>query len=453
MLQAKRFCGAGVTRLLAAISLLCLLWLMCAVPTAAVDGAAVTVSSCTVERGSTAAVSLDLSGNPGIWGIKLRVHYNHSILTLNAVTAGNVFEKGEMMLSADLNKNPYIIVANGNELENKTANGAVVTLHFTVDGNAAFGSYPVTVEVSQVNNVNGDRISVAGNAGSVTVAECVHANQEWRVTKPATCEENGTETLTCKKCGATFNTRSIGATNHPHTEVRGAVAASTTKDGYTGDTYCTDCGKLLSAGQTIPKTKQPSVTTPSAPTTTETTTRKPPKKTEPSSTTAEPPATEPEDTTDREPVTEPNEPKPDIIQGSNSTYQIGSDSPLVFVSNADFADFLGVEIDGKALDRADYTAVSGSTVVTVSADYLKRLSPGEHTVSILSSSGTATATFTVEKEAQATDTETAEPKDTASADAPSDNVSYTVPVIIITVGVVLVIGGIAVFVIMKKRRG
>ena len=125
----------------------------------------------------------------------------------------------------------------------------------------------------------------------------------------------------------------------------------------------------------------------------------------------------------------------------------------MFVSNADFADFLGVEIDGKALDRADYTAVSGSTVVTVSADYLKRLSPGEHTVSILSSSGTATATFTVEKEAQATDTETAEPKDTASADAPGDNVSYTVPVIIITVGVVLVIGGIAVFVIMKKRRG
>ena len=131
MLHAKRFCGAGVPRLLAAISLLCLLWLMCAVPTAAIDGAAVTVSSCTVERGSTAEVSLDLSGNPGIWGIKLRVHYDHSILTLNAVTAGNVFEKGEMMLSADLNKDPYIIVANGNGLENKTANGAIVTLHFS----------------------------------------------------------------------------------------------------------------------------------------------------------------------------------------------------------------------------------------------------------------------------------------------------------------------------------
>ena len=39
---------------------------------------------------------------------------------------------------------------------------------------------------------------------------------------------------------------------HKNTEVRGKVDATCTKDGYTGDTYCTDCGEKLAEGKTIP---------------------------------------------------------------------------------------------------------------------------------------------------------------------------------------------------------
>lgn len=41
---------------------------------------------------------------------------------------------------------------------------------------------------------------------------------------------------------------------HSNTEIRDAKAATCTEDGYTGDTYCVDCGKLLSEGTAIPAT-------------------------------------------------------------------------------------------------------------------------------------------------------------------------------------------------------
>lgn len=39
---------------------------------------------------------------------------------------------------------------------------------------------------------------------------------------------------------------------HQNTEVRGKVDATCTKDGYTGDTYCKDCGEKLAGGEVIP---------------------------------------------------------------------------------------------------------------------------------------------------------------------------------------------------------
>lgn len=39
---------------------------------------------------------------------------------------------------------------------------------------------------------------------------------------------------------------------HASTEVRDAVDATCTEDGYTGDTYCTACGEFLQKGEVIP---------------------------------------------------------------------------------------------------------------------------------------------------------------------------------------------------------
>lgn len=79
-----------------------------------------------------------------------------------------------------------------------------------------------------------------------------HQWDEGTVTKKATCEEAGEKTYTCKNCNAT-KTEEIKATGHIHTEIRDQKAATCKATGYTGDTYCTDCKKLISKGKEIAK--------------------------------------------------------------------------------------------------------------------------------------------------------------------------------------------------------
>ena len=86
---------------------------------------------------------------------------------------------------------------------------------------------------------------------------------------------------------------------------------------------------------------------------------------------------------------------PEIIEGEGQSITEGELKELIFRSNAAFSDFIRVELDGKTLDEKNYTVKEGSTVVTLKADYVATLSVGEHTIGIVSESGTATTTFTV----------------------------------------------------------
>ena len=102
---------------------------------------------------------------------------------------------------------------------------------------------------------------------------------------------------------------------------------------------------------------------------------------------------------------------PTIIAGNGATVTEGEKKALSFTSDAAFDDFIRVEVDGKTVDESNYTVKSGSAVVTLNADYVSTLSVGEHTLGIVSQSGTATATFTVNKKATET---TAQPTTTPS---------------------------------------
>ncbi len=91
---------------------------------------------------------------------------------------------------------------------------------------------------------------------------------------------------------------------------------------------------------------------------------------------------------------EPVQP-PVIIAGANGSWQKGGTDGLSFTSNAAFADFIKVQVDGKDLDASNYTVKEGSTIVTLNAAYLNTLSVGKHTLSIVSANGTATTEFTI----------------------------------------------------------
>ena len=77
----------------------------------------------------------------------------------------------------------------------------------------------------------------------------------------------------------------------------------------------------------------------------------------------------------------------------------GEKKALTFRSNALFDDFDRVELDSDTLDIEYYTAESGSIIVTLDADYVATLPAGEHTIGIVSTSGTATTSFTVAEKA------------------------------------------------------
>lgn len=72
------------------------------------------------------------------------------------------------------------------------------------------------------------------------------------ITKEPTIEEAGICTYTCTRCGNTY-TENIGKLNCSHTKtvVKDAKEATCEEAGYTGDTYCDDCGKKLESGMAV----------------------------------------------------------------------------------------------------------------------------------------------------------------------------------------------------------
>jgi len=113
-----------------------------------------------------------------------------------------------------------------------------------------------------------------------------------------------------------------------------------------------------------------------------------------------------------------------IIEGANGEWQKGSEDALSFTSNAAFADFLKVQIDGKDVDSSNYTVKAGSTIVTLKPSYLETLSAGKHTLAIVSDTGTAETEFTVvAAEKQVVDDESA--NDKADNDGDKESLAKT----------------------------
>ena len=58
----------------------------------------------------------------------------------------------------------------------------------------------------------------------------------------------------CETCGAEYGT--VNKDNHGETEIRNAVTETCGAPGYTGDTYCKDCGEKIATGKEIPATEK-----------------------------------------------------------------------------------------------------------------------------------------------------------------------------------------------------
>ena len=140
-----------------------------------------------------------------------------------------------------------------------------------------FVDYPELAYILFGREVPTTLVSPSGEAkDNSSTPACTHSKTETRNAKAATCTEDGyTGDIYCKDCGekiasgskitATGHKDSNGdktcdscsadlSCKHSKTEIRNAKAATCTEDGYTGDTYCKDCGDKIASGTAVTAT-------------------------------------------------------------------------------------------------------------------------------------------------------------------------------------------------------
>ena len=84
-----------------------------------------------------------------------------------------------------------------------------------------------------------------------------------------------------------------------------------------------------------------------------------------------------------------------ITMGANGTWTQNSDGTLQFVANGDFSKFTGIKVDGTLVAADQYTAVSGSTIITLKSDYLRTLSVGKHILTVVYKDGECATEFEI----------------------------------------------------------
>ena len=87
-----------------------------------------------------------------------------------------------------------------------------------------------------------------------------------------------------------------------------------------------------------------------------------------------------------------------VIEGANQKYVITKDNEAKFKINADFRMFDDgkVYVDNELVDPKNYTAESGSTIITLKKEFVDTLEVGEHTLKVVfADNGIATTKFTV----------------------------------------------------------
>ena len=84
-----------------------------------------------------------------------------------------------------------------------------------------------------------------------------------------------------------------------------------------------------------------------------------------------------------------------FIDGTNGEWIKNSGKDLGFKADGEFSKFTGVKVDGTLIGADKYTAVTGSTLVTLKKDYLETLSVGKHTLTVVYIDGECTTEFEV----------------------------------------------------------
>lgn len=126
-----------------------------------------------------------------------------------------------------------------------------MTFAGAVEYNSSADLSGITVDGVSVDSFSADTLTYTASGSDVAATTDVNAGI---TILPAL--DNVVRILTISEDGSAVRTYEITLDNtpacaHEHTENRNAKEATCTEEGYTGDTYCTDCGALLATGTVI----------------------------------------------------------------------------------------------------------------------------------------------------------------------------------------------------------
>lgn len=84
-----------------------------------------------------------------------------------------------------------------------------------------------------------------------------------------------------------------------------------------------------------------------------------------------------------------------VLEGDGGEYYILAPTALTFRSTEPLAEFQEVKVNGEVVDPSNYTLEEGSTIVTLSIDYLKTLGVGNYDIEVVSANNASKGGFTV----------------------------------------------------------
>ena len=94
------------------------------------------------------SVAVNIDGNPGVWGMDVKISYDRSAMTLISVENGGFFQDSEW-IRGNLSASTYTLSYEASGFDNVTTfAGTLAILHFKLNVDAASGTYEIGGGVS-----------------------------------------------------------------------------------------------------------------------------------------------------------------------------------------------------------------------------------------------------------------------------------------------------------------
>ncbi len=161
------------------------------------ETASISVSDVTGNAGDTVSVTVSLSNLKEVASIKIKISYDTDKLKLVSVSDTGFLKESFIHPSK---VSTSLSWGAGTTKCNTGASGAVAVLKFKMLDGFTSGKTTVSASVWQAIDMDLNTISFTEKAGQVSVKAHKHEYGDWKVTKEATCTQQGEKERVCSSC-------------------------------------------------------------------------------------------------------------------------------------------------------------------------------------------------------------------------------------------------------------